>query len=164
MPKKTETTENQTPISEGAEENEALTTIRELLTTAPDNRAKVYVELQLEDYDNAANDSQRAKVLSNLRAGLKNRAESNSDYTIYNDALPQRTRSADPMKAAHEQSGMDMCLAFVQAGHEAQPNLLEMIPTRAVKGVSNPHTVQSMAEYMFGQWLRNNPYQKEDAL
>jgi len=82
MTKKETKEETQTPISEGAEDNEALTTIRELLTTAPDNRAKMYVELQLEDYDNAANDSQRAKVLSNLRAGLKNRAE--NDFRLRN--------------------------------------------------------------------------------
>ena len=99
--------------------------------------------------------------MSNLRAGLKHRAENNTDYAPYYNALPQRTRSADPMKAAHEQYGRNMCMAFVQAGHEAMPNLLEMLPTRAYKGVSNPHTVQSMAEYMFGQWERNNPYVKE---
>lgn len=153
-------TENQTPTKE-TEEVDVLATLREVVESAPDNRAKMYVELQLEDYDNSSSESQRAKVLSNLRAGLKQRAENNTDYAPFNNAIPQRTRSADPMKAAHEQNGMNMCMAFVQAGHEAMPNLLEMIPTRAVKGVSNPHTVQSMAEYLCGQWLRNNPYVKE---
>lgn len=153
-------TENQTPTKE-IEEVDVLATLREVVESAPDNRAKMYVELQLEDYDNSSSESQRAKVLSNLRAGLKQRAENNTDYAPFNNAIPQRTRSADPMKAAHEQNGMNMCMAFVQAGHEAMPNLLEMIPTRAVKGVSNPHTVQSMAEYLCGQWLRNNPYVKE---
>jgi len=163
MTKKETKEETQTPISEGAEDNEALTTIRELLTTAPDNRAKMYVELQLEDYDNAANDSQRAKVLSNLRAGLKNRAENDSDYAIYNDAIPQRIRSADPMREAHIQAGLEMVTMFVNAGHEAMPTFLETLNTRAVKGVTSPHTPASMVEYLHGQWMRNNPYSKDDA-
>ena len=139
--------------------NDPFTTLREVVETMDECRAKMYAEMQLEDYDSATSESQRAKILSNLRAGLKQRAENDESYAPLFDALPQRTRSTDPQKEAYE-NGILAQWVEVFAGHE---ELVSSVERRKGKNVpaGSMHTVQTMAEYMTYLTMKTRPYEKE---
>ena len=140
--------------------NDPFTELRKVVETMDECKAKMYAVMQLEDYDSATSDSHRSKVLSNLRAGLRQRAEKDESYAPLLAALPQRTRSTDPQREAYK-NGIIAQWVEVFAGHE---DLVSSVERRKGKNVpaGSMHTVQTMAEYMTYQTLKTRPYKKEE--
>ena len=156
MSKKEEETQEET------QEDTVLDDLREIVKNMEDGRPKMYVEFQLDDYDNAANSSQRARILSNLRAGLASRVQTDEGYRPLFDALPQRTRSKDMAKEAEYNRRLN---GFLAMADENNMEFISMLNQKASekKGIKagTPHTAQSWAASMADKSMRDTPYQKE---
>lgn len=153
--------EKQEETQEETQEDHVLDDLRKVVETMEDGKPKMYVEMQLEDFDDAANDSQRARVLSNLRTGLATRVEKDESYRPLFDALPQRTRSKDMQKEAEYNRRLNGFLAMAKDNMEFISMLNQKASEKKGIKAGTPHTAQSWAASMADKSMRDTPYQKE---
>lgn len=153
--------EKQEETQEETQEDHVLDDLRKVVETMEDGKPKMYVEMQLEDFDDAANDSQRARVLSNLRTGLATRVEKDESYRPLFDALPQRTRSKDMAKEAEYNRRLNGFLAMAKDNMEFISMLNQKASEKKGIKAGTPHTAQSWAASMADKSMRDTPYQKE---
>lgn len=153
--------EKQEETQEETQEDHVLDDLRKVVETMEDGKPKMYVEMQLEDFDNAANDSQRARVLSNLRTGLATRVEKDESYRPLFEALPQRTRSKDMAKEAEFNRRLNGFLAMAKDNMEFISMLNQKASEKKGIKAGTPHTADSWAASMAEKSMRDTPYQKE---
>ena len=153
--------EKQEETQEETQEDHVLDDLRKVVESMEDGKPKMYVEMQLEDFDDAANDSQRARVLSNLRTGLATRVEKDESYRPLFDALPQRTRSKDMAKEAEYNRRLNGFLAMAKDNMEFISMLNQKASEKQGIKAGTPHTAQSWAVSMAEKSMRDTPYQKE---
>lgn len=153
--------EKQEETQEETQEEHVLDDLRKVVESMEDGKPKMYVEMQLEDFDDAANDSQRARVLSNLRTGLATRVEKDESYRPLFDALPQRTRSKDMQKEAEYNRRLNGFLAMAKDNMEFISMLNQKASEKKGIKAGTPHTAQSWAASMADKSMRDTPYQKE---
>ena len=153
--------EKQEETQEETQEDHVLDDLRKVVESMEDGKPKMYVEMQLEDFDNAANDSQRARVLSNLRTGLATRVEKDESYRPLFEALPQRTRSKDMAKEAEFNRRLNGFLAMAKDNMEFISMLNQKASEKKGIKAGTPHTADSWAASMAEKSMRDTPYQKE---
>ena len=153
--------EKQEETQEETQEDHVLDDLRKVVETMEDGKPKMYVEMQLEDFDNAVNDSQRARILSNLRTGLATRVEKDESYRPLFEALPQRTRSKDMAKEAEYSRRLNGFLAMARDNMDFISMLNQKASEKKGIKAGTPHTADSWAASMAEKSMRDTPYQKE---
>jgi len=159
MTKKQE--EKQEETQEETQEDSVLDDFREVATNMEMSDAKMWATFLLEDYDNVSTIGQKARILSNIRAGLLSRVEKDETYRPLFDALPQRTRSKDKAKEEEFNRRMLGFLAIAQNNMELISMLSQKASEKNGIKAGTPHTAQSWANSMAEKSMRDTPYQKE---